>query len=621
MIPLPPSTYERLRILYFSFESNLAASQEAFRSLSLRLQEIIHESIYRFSGISPSLQNGFIITPPRFKPGYLPLSWTKEHIQDAVSRLAMNTLEALPYSMQDRLLNEFSLIDGNQGIAFLELSAPMQKEFRLAKRRKIEERLASNLQQKEKCILDWLFLFEKFLGDWTLDLLLEMKQWQQCGEPTEKRQLAVRQIHHFLSDRRATVLNISNCALRALPPIFAYPFTERLRELDASHNCLCYLPIVIRTLENLTHLVISHNPTVYLPQELGALRRLTYLEIDDYPLWRHIWDLYFDQRSPKAIRQYFFPPIGKEALSSWLYAPEDGLFCQVKYPKDTYPRGRAKVKKMAFCMQTYELVARTVLKIGATPAKDIYSTLRINRVLNRLQRVNGVVKKYFDALVISPQKVWKIVSYEKNYNLDSLATFLEKIAPNEQQKYRITGGILRALSEMHSCSIYHRNLNLEHILLHAEDEPLLEIEAALTGLSLCWIASDPLSDREFYYDSLCINYMAPEIYALHKAGIWPKKTQFALGDSWALGLILYQLWGNTLPPFEMPFDEGSQQESYLSHISENLNYLPKSAPFAKPQPNLRMQHLIWKLLQFDPQKRINAVKARIEFEEIALKDL
>lgn len=626
MIPLPPSTYAHLRILYRYTESKHWTSQVAFCALSLRLQEIIHESIHRFSETSPSLQKRSILVSPPFRPNELPFPWMKEQIQDAVSRLAMNTLEALPLPIQDTLLDEFSLIHGNQRSAFLELGTSMQERvflcrIRQAKKRKMEEPSASEPIQKEKRILDWLSLFEKYLGDWTLDLLLDMKQWSQCADLMENRKETIRQIHLFLVDRRATALNISYCALKTLPPISVYPFTTRLEHLDASHNNLCYLPTAIKALSQLTTLIISHNPTVYLPQELGYLHQLTRLDVNDYPLWRHVRDLYPEQRSKKAIRQYFFPSAGKEGFGSWLFAPEDGLFCQIKYPRETYSHGRVKVKKVAVCMQSYELVARNVLKIGATPAKDIYRILHINKVLNRLQWTKGVVKKYFDAIVVNPRKVWKIVSYEKNYNLGSLATFLERMLPNEQQKYRITGKVLHASSEMHARSIYHRNLQPEHILLHAEDEALCEIEAALTGLSHCWMAGDFLPDREFYYDSLSVNYTAPEIYALHRQGIWPKKAKLASGDSWALGLILYQLWGNNTPPFGMPFDEGAQQETYLLNISRNLDPLARPAPFAEPQKGLPVWHLIWKLLQFDPKKRISATKACIEFKQIARTEL
>src|SRR5262249_10250623 len=151
----------------------------------------------------------------------------------------------------------------------------------------------------------------------------------------------------------------------------------RLEALDASFNHLYYLPTATKELRNLKRLTILHNPTVHLPQELGLLHQLTCLEADDHPLRVHIRGLYLQQWNLKVIRQYLLPPIGKEPSGSWLLAPNEGLFCNIKYPKDTQSRGRVKVKKMAFCMKNYQFVARIVQKIRATPAKEIHSTLRI----------------------------------------------------------------------------------------------------------------------------------------------------------------------------------------------------------------------------------------------------
>ena len=158
MAPLPISPYDHLRYLYTNPDLKNLASREHFIALSPTIQEIIHKTIH----FSSRLEGKFEVASFRFTVNQIDSSWDGSQVRKAIDSLVSDTFQDLNSVKQEQLLDEFEIDFRIQAVA-----------ERPSKRRKLEfpEPLEKNPT------LQWLKIFKRPLGDWTLDLLRSIRLW------------------------------------------------------------------------------------------------------------------------------------------------------------------------------------------------------------------------------------------------------------------------------------------------------------------------------------------------------------------------------------------------------------------------------------------------------------
>merc|ERR1719481_105660 len=150
--------------------------------------------------------------------------------------------------------------------------------------------------------------------------------------------------------------------------------------------------------------------------------------------------------------------------------------------------------------------------------------------------------------------------------------------------------IAHCVQYLHRNKVCHRDLKLENILL-TKYEKISRIKVADFGLSKTW---NPFDDPLRSYVGTPV-YMAPEIVRLD---LGFKSCYSYKIDCWSLGVILY-----TMLSGKRPFSTGPN----LNQMILSGRYHPMSGK-EWDKISLEAKHLIKKLLEVDPEKRLNTDK-------------
>ena len=158
---------------------------------------------------------------------------------------------------------------------------------------------------------------------------------------------------------------------------------------------------------------------------------------------------------------------------------------------------------------------------------------------------------------------------------------------DEGQAAFIINQILKAISYCHKMNIIHRDIKPENIMItNREKNGCLQVK--LIDLGTAKIFEKGQQENKYVGSSY---YMAPEII---------KRKYDEKCDLWSIGVILYILLTGR-PPFD-----GNDDEEILENVKKGV-YDKWSYPF--PILSAQSKDLIFKLLQYDPKKRLNAEEA------------
>ena len=158
---------------------------------------------------------------------------------------------------------------------------------------------------------------------------------------------------------------------------------------------------------------------------------------------------------------------------------------------------------------------------------------------------------------------------------------------DEGQAAFIINQILKAISYCHKMNIIHRDIKPENIMItNREKNGCLQVK--LIDFGTAKIFEKGQQENKYVGSSY---YMAPEII---------KRKYDEKCDLWSIGVILYILLTGR-PPFD-----GNDDEEILENVKKGV-YDKWSYPF--PILSAQSKDLIFKLLQYDPKKRLNAEEA------------
>ena len=158
---------------------------------------------------------------------------------------------------------------------------------------------------------------------------------------------------------------------------------------------------------------------------------------------------------------------------------------------------------------------------------------------------------------------------------------------DEGQAAFIINQILKAVSYCHKMNIIHRDIKPENIMItNREKNGCLQVK--LIDFGTAKIFERGRQENKYVGSSY---YMAPEIL---------KRQYDEKCDLWSIGVILYILLTGR-PPFD-----GNDDEEILENVKKGV-YDKWGYPF--PILSEQSKDLIFKLLQYDPQKRLNAEQA------------
>lgn len=193
---------------------------------------------------------------------------------------------------------------------------------------------------------------------------------------------------------------------------------------------------------------------------------------------------------------------------------------------------------------------------------------------------------------------WKIESYDREYEKGDINSLLyeKHVHFTDLLKNRWLLTLLNALSEMHRRGIYHRDIKTENILVAANDD------IAICDFDDCWMMDDPEDEIKAVIGTPLI--LSPETVFQRNPCQFQNRTttdSLAKNDVWAMGLALYELFfGQPLHECEFPEPDDLM---HLQFICE------------EPKDKQSREHVIWEMLQVDPNKRISADEAYIKMKD------
>ena len=158
---------------------------------------------------------------------------------------------------------------------------------------------------------------------------------------------------------------------------------------------------------------------------------------------------------------------------------------------------------------------------------------------------------------------------------------------DEGQAAFIINQILKAVTYCHKMNIIHRDIKPENIMItNREKNGCLQVK--LIDFGTAKIFEKGVQENKYVGSSY---YMAPEVI---------KRKYDEKCDLWSIGVILYILLTGR-PPFD-----GNDDEEILENVKKGV-YDKWAYPF--PLLSAHGKDLIFKLLQYDPKKRLSAEEA------------
>jgi serine/threonine protein kinase len=192
--------------------------------------------------------------------------------------------------------------------------------------------------------------------------------------------------------------------------------------------------------------------------------------------------------------------------------------------------------------------------------------------LREIQAQKNLKHNYIIRLLdyeIQKESIVLLIEYAEKGDLFEFINTIESI--RESKLLRLFYKIVVAVHFIHLNGFIHRDIKPENILIGGDNEPKL----ADFGSSV---------SEEIVRNTFCgtYEYMAPEIYM--------RKKQTAKVDSWALGVLLYEMTHNNTP-FK------NKDVSEIQHIVENdlINF--------DDQISMKIRNIIRNILKFDSRRR------------------
>ena len=158
---------------------------------------------------------------------------------------------------------------------------------------------------------------------------------------------------------------------------------------------------------------------------------------------------------------------------------------------------------------------------------------------------------------------------------------------DEGQAAFIINQLLKAITYCHKMNIIHRDIKPENIMItNREKNGCLQVK--LIDFGTAKIFEKGHQEKKYVGSSY---YMAPEIL---------KRKYDEKCDLWSIGVIMYILLAGR-PPFD-----GNDDDEILENVKTGV-YDKTGYPF--PLLSAHSKDLLFKLLEYDPKKRLNAVQA------------
>ncbi len=283
--------------------------------------------------------------------------------------------------------------------------------------------------------------------------------------------------------------------------------------------------------------------------------------------------------------------------------------------KNEYPRGSCKIKKMAAISfgEDFCHVARIVYKMTNEEAIKFHYTKSIE-TRYALQGVPNLVHVFAQVLTRNKHNELELVSYERNFQFGNLYTFeswyAEEFVLEKCLKIEIAQKIIATFAAMHQREIYHRDIKPENILCGEDPADPTKLAIAICDLDFCSIEGSGNKRR-----TGTPSYISPEefIWKMNGPTKIRSKPELAKNDIWALGWTLHEIFNKLVRP--LPFtDENYTQGMKTRAWLQQFDVSP--SPLPRPEKKDRMEQLIWNMLQYEPDSRIEMQEALEEIEAI-----
>lgn len=267
-----------------------------------------------------------------------------------------------------------------------------------------------------------------------------------------------------------------------------------------------------------------------------------------------------------------------------------------------------------------EIVARLNMKYypKSKNSLDIVKRhIHYTQILPILNSIPGVVKTHHYIQTKNKRQEEMFVYYQDYYSHDLKSHQSDPASASsltELKKDEIALVSLTSLHQLHEAKIFHRDIKPENVLvdLKKKTSPI----AAICDFDFAY-------SREAEKEKINQICGTPLTLAPERAefALTPKETrgdltenELAANDVWGMGLVLFYLYHNKYPNCIKDLNQKNVTliES-IRAVSKLKNH--KKEVFSEPPKDTKM-HIIWKMLQPDPEKRISAKEALDRFKAI-----
>lgn len=332
-----------------------------------------------------------------------------------------------------------------------------------------------------------------------------------------------------------------------------------------------------------------------------------------------IWDEQLEKE-----KDHVLIPCSAECPRSILYTKDKKIFILFNKHTDGYvfgakkeqedERADDKVIKRAFLWNELTWFASASLVNNEEEGWNaIEATKRADGLVKGIVGVlqNVCYKEYVKKGVKKLRVIMPLASYDLHTRLFEYEKL--KLPPlTTEQKVWIAFQILRALINLHTAKVMHRDLKLENIFLFEDGN-----STALIADTESCIREGEEKQRECIFTT---TYLAPEsLKELLKTDTLRKTANKPL-DVWQVACIIFTLFYTKLPSWMNHRNFDSIRVDMKKNFQKGAWNKIKGAVFKKewwPKPDEKtLALLVWKMLNYDPKKRITAEQIEKEMATV-----